>query len=860
MKKNLNLPLLLLLCLGATQVKAQGDTLELQHDATTGKVIFGRFIPRANRTIQNATTFLNAVLQMGTDDSYQLTKQEIDSLGFTHARYQQYYKTVKVDYGEYLLHGKNGLVETINGEFMPVGTPSVVQSLTESQAITKALNYVNAVEYKWQDSASQVFLRQITGDPNATYYPKGELVVTQNLITGATAFRLAWKFTISSLSPDNEQLIYVDAITGDIIGDEPLISDANTPCNAQTKYSGTQAITGDSYTGGYRLQETRNGVTVETLNMQHGFNPISAIDFSNTNTNFISGSWPAFAQDQAALDGQWAAEKVLDFWKTKFNRNSLNGAGLPVFIYVHYGSGYTNSKWKKVGSSGYTAYGDGGGATGPWTSLDFVGHETGHGINQYTANLTDGDDESGALNEGFSDIWGASVEQYAAPAKQTWRIGEDIIVSSSYNCVRDLQNPKSATTFEGPHPDTYNKTYWDKSKKHGGGEPHNNSTILTHWFYLVSQGGTGTNDYGNNYSITGIGMDKAEQIAFRAEQHYLHSSSNYIDARNTTIQAATELYCASSPEVLAVTNAWYAVGVGGAANFVAMSVYGPAFICSTSTYQVPNQPTGVASLVWSSNNTAVATVNNSGLASRVSNGSVIFSVVVTGTSGCVSNVTGSTVTVGAAQVTTSGTPGACSGSTQSWYLAANPATNGTNYHWTVDHLNPNSSITIYNPNSASTNVNVTGGGVVKITYNDGCGNPGNNGFTVYSTCHSLMATYTISPNPSSKTITITAGGRVNAPIINAQSLQGQPVGANNSLSSEPTADGLIAKPTGLPPVEATIKQVKILDSRGRLVKQFNYSTPQRQVKIDVTALNAGIYFVNISDGKLTSNEKLVIQR
>jgi len=51
-------------------------------------------------------------------------------------------------------------------------------------------------------------------------------------------------------------------------------------------------------------------------------------------------------------------------------------------------------------------YGDGdGNIYNPFTALDICAHEMGHGINQFTANLTAGYQESGALNEGFSDIW-----------------------------------------------------------------------------------------------------------------------------------------------------------------------------------------------------------------------------------------------------------------------------------------------------------------------------------------------------------------------------------------------------------------------------------------------------------------------
>ena len=55
---------------------------------------------------------------------------------------------------------------------------------------------------------------QETANPDATYYPKGELIIERDYLRGAKALLLSWKFSISSLSPDNEQLIYVNANTG----------------------------------------------------------------------------------------------------------------------------------------------------------------------------------------------------------------------------------------------------------------------------------------------------------------------------------------------------------------------------------------------------------------------------------------------------------------------------------------------------------------------------------------------------------------------------------------------------------------------------------------------------------------------
>jgi len=78
---------------------------------------------------------------------------------------------------------------------------------------------------------------------------------------------------------------------------------------------------------------------------------------------------------------------------------------------VHYGGAeYENAYWDG------TAMVYGGGAN-PFTSVDICAHEVGHAVTQYTANLVYSG-ESGALNDGFSDIWGACVEYYADPTKK----------------------------------------------------------------------------------------------------------------------------------------------------------------------------------------------------------------------------------------------------------------------------------------------------------------------------------------------------------------------------------------------------------------------------------------------------------
>lgn len=299
---------ILVLCLNTYIVEAQqSDTLEIQRNEM-GKVNFARFKPNPIWKMQNAVNFLKVILQMDTLDELHLIRDTTDKLNISHRLYQQYYRGIKVENAEYLVHGKNGIIESINGDFQDVKLPTTTPAINEQEALSKALSFVNAKEYKWEDSASERFIKQNTNKSNATYYPEGELVITKDLLKGGKNLKLAWKFTISSLIPNNEQWVYVDAISGIVIRVTPLIEDVNTPCTAQTKYSGILGITGDSFAGNFRLRENRNGVNVQTMNCLNQSNYANAIDFTNSNTSWTTGSWPNIGQDQVALDAHWGAE------------------------------------------------------------------------------------------------------------------------------------------------------------------------------------------------------------------------------------------------------------------------------------------------------------------------------------------------------------------------------------------------------------------------------------------------------------------------------------------------------------------------------------------------------------------------
>ncbi|MBI3518316.1 MAG: M4 family metallopeptidase [Bacteroidetes bacterium] len=476
------------------------------------------------------------------DVAFTILKKDYDQLGFVHHRLQQYYKGYKIEGAIILTHSKSNEVKSFNGDWFKDINPSNSISLTEQQALQFAINKVGAKSYKWDNKAEEAHMQTALNNPNFSYKPTGELCLVPIIDskTKTISFQYAYKFNIYAEEPLYRANVFVDAASGKIIKEQNLICTVDAVGTANTKYSGTKNITTDSFTGGYRLRESGRGGGIETYNMSNT-TTYSATDFTNT-----TNTWTITTANQAATDAHFGAESTYDYYMQTFNRNSVDDAGYKLLSYVHYSTNYVNAFWDGTRMT----YGDGQASQGfsIMTALDVCGHEITHGVVQNTANLSGG--EADALNEAFADIFGTSVEWFARPTQHDWLMGKDI--STTGTAIRDMSNPNAIQ-----QPDTYQGTYWDNT-----GEPHTNNGPCIYWFYLLSVGGSGTNDNSQAYNVSSITMAKAEAIAYRALSTYMTPSTDYAAVRNYCIQAAKDLYGACSNEVIQTTNAWYAVGVG----------------------------------------------------------------------------------------------------------------------------------------------------------------------------------------------------------------------------------------------------------------------------------------------------------
>lgn len=526
----------------AHQLAANANIVRLKNFTSVPNYI--QFINGKELPLAKLESWLRQYYQ--TDDNYglKLLNTYEDDLGYVHYRYQQTINGIPVKLAMFIAHAKNGLIYSMNGELFDNTNAPSKNSIAESTALYKALNHINANLYKWEIAEAESHLKWEQNDPNATYYPKGELVFINEGGDVANALKLTYVFNVYAQEPLSRREIYVDATNGTVLWEESKLHDADVVGTAATGYSGTKTMTSD-YTGtNYRLRESGRGNGIRTFNCNN------STTYSNTDFTNATPNWTTFnpVVDVYATDAHWGAEMTYDYFFLEHGRNSIDNNGFQLNSYVHYDNNFFNAFW----DGQRMTYGDGNNNATPLTAIDIAGHEITHGLTNFTANLVY-QAESGALNESFSDIFGNSIERYARPTQNSWQLGEDL-----GNAFRNMQNPKAKGD-----PDTYFGQNWASLTGGDNGGVHTNSGVQNYWYYLLTMGGSGTNDNNNSYNVTALGLTKAGKIAYRNLVVYLTSSSKYADARFYAIQSAVDLYGGCSPEVASTTNAWYAVGVGG---------------------------------------------------------------------------------------------------------------------------------------------------------------------------------------------------------------------------------------------------------------------------------------------------------
>ncbi|WP_061231178.1 M4 family metalopeptidase thermolysin [Leptospira weilii] len=568
-----------------------------------GSLTFARFnsdlVPYSR---QQAPEVLKAYLQI-SPESQPLLLRSNRYADRIYDRFQQYYKNIKVENGIYTIESKDNTIESMSGNFSEVPSDLITTpSLSETDALSKALKHFGAKKYIWESPEREEMLKTIKKDSKATYFPKGELLISKLSGSQKNEFRLVYRFGIAAIEPSASKYIHVDANSGEILASkdarryeagEPGPTpqpppDTNygvcfpdkTPCiktgSAATRFSGVQSII--TWTAGkdnyYELKDYSRGKGIftyswEFVDLGHG-NESYKVPFSDSNNIWTSSEYHDDFNHDALFDAHWGIEKTYDYFKVVHNRLSYDGNDGSIANNVHYARSWitNNAYWDDATEELFYLYcphnnsacqDSGGDFMDPrfedTTSLDFVSHEYGHGVVAYTSGWGY-EKESGALNEGFSDIWNIAVNHFVNKTlgmhKNIWLFGDETAPGGG---IRSAQNPRS-TGLISIGPTTYKGLFWDFETE----KVHINSTVLSHWFYILSNGKQGTNDHKCEYDASGISIEKAEKIAYGTLLS-LWPTSEYSDVRSASIAVSKYLYGKFSQEVKSTIDAWDAVGV-----------------------------------------------------------------------------------------------------------------------------------------------------------------------------------------------------------------------------------------------------------------------------------------------------------
>ncbi|MFF5422944.1 MULTISPECIES: M4 family metallopeptidase [unclassified Streptomyces] len=454
-----------------------------------------------------------------------------DRDGTTHTRYERTYAGLPVLGGDLVVAENKagapvGVVKSSRAELKNVDlTASVAPAAAEKQAL--GLARAEGSEKTAAERAPRKVVWMAQGAPV-----------------------LAYETVVGGLQHDgtpNELHVVTDARTGAKLYEWQAVHNGT----GNTQYSGQVTLgTAPSYT----LTDTARG-NHKTYNLNRGTSGTGTL-FSGADD--IWGDGTPQNLETAGADAHYGAALTWDYYKNVHGRNGIRGDGVAPYSRVHYGNAYVNAFWQD--SCFCMTYGDGSANAKPLTSIDVAAHEMTHGLTSNTAKLVYSG-ESGGLNEATSDIFAAAVEFYANNAQDQgdYLVGEKIDIRGNGTPLRYMDKPSR---------DGSSKDYWYSGI--GSVDVHYSSGPANHWFYLLSEGsGTKTingvaydSPTSDGLPVTGIGRDKAALIWFKALTTKFTSSTNYAGARTGTVAAATELYGANSPEVLAVQHAWAGVNVG----------------------------------------------------------------------------------------------------------------------------------------------------------------------------------------------------------------------------------------------------------------------------------------------------------
>lgn len=559
MKKNV---LLISLCVFALFANAQSKTNVAlpslsQSDVTVverisdGTIRSVKYAAADNDVPATANEFFTTILKKRNADVFVLERSNDTDYGMHFECYQQYYQGVRVDDGFYNFRFKNGRMKGVRGHYVNVTGINPVPSITEKEAIDLYATYFGINKVNIIRSYVDLMIKEI---PNNN----GKESVSA----------LVYKVFLYAANASNEFVGFIDARSGKLLYKKnaavsssaggqffTLYNSSSNPKSGITEYANNIYTLEDNYrvNGIATYRQNPNGTTS------------SFTDNDNVWTQNDLGDY------QIALDVHWTMEQINDLMYGTFGHNSYDHGNHSILSIIN-----TESRGKFYPSGDIFTFGIASGSNvyKPFGSVDIIGHEYGHALLFKSSGLDDTGSTKAAIHEGLADIWAIIIEKHITPSANYWKFGEQIMAIGN-SCIRNFQSPNDATAYTQIS-STYGCGLFNSTDSHIKGG------LLPYWFYLLVNGGSGTNGLNNNYQILPVGFDLAEQVIREAtfEPYYLHNCSSFQDVASALVEAAE--VCSNNFITEQVENSLYAVGLYTEPQHIYMQSYSPG----SATYYV----------------------------------------------------------------------------------------------------------------------------------------------------------------------------------------------------------------------------------------------------------------------------------
>lgn len=360
--------------------------------------------------------------------------------------------------------------------------------------------------------------------------------------------RLAWALQLN-LGLDHAWLVFVDALDGRILARSPRHCDANVAGRGLDLENVSRNLNVWSGNGTHFLLDTSKPMFKagsDPVNKPEGVITIADArnkkiqELQNSDLFLVTSANPASWDVADAVSAAFNFSETYDYFLADHGRNSLDGAGGNITAVVRVAD-YDNASWN--GNLKIMLFGN----VRPYAAaLDVVGHELTHGLTESSAGLVY-ENQPGAMNEAFSDIFGEMVEARTT-GQPDWKLGTKL-----GKVFRDFIQPGSLVIggMNRPYPSKMSEFIQlpnDDNNDHGG--VHINSSIINHTFWLAAEGLDGA-----------IGRRDAERIFFRTLTQHLQPQSQFVDARLGAIASAEALFGADSTQARKIAQAFDATEI-----------------------------------------------------------------------------------------------------------------------------------------------------------------------------------------------------------------------------------------------------------------------------------------------------------